>query len=235
MPPASGCYYCDMMTADVSTTEQRLDTPTVGVELMRPTTATVPVARRTAAKRVATEPEANATEKIPAAELVPAHLLDGGEIVLFAIKPSLWMILFASVRWILVLSVVIAASRWLESVIPGAERMIIIKASLALMLARVGFATMEWVSRLYVLTNRRVMRIRGIFNVNLFECALPRIQNTFLTLRWYERITRLGTISFATAGTGGIEASWVNVNNPIEIHEQLRAAINRSRGASNGL
>src|SRR5437016_3942167 len=40
------------------------------------------------------------SEAIVADVLVPAHLLDGGEIVIFAIKPSLWFVIFSSVRWL---------------------------------------------------------------------------------------------------------------------------------------
>ena len=93
-----------------------------------------------------------------------------------------------------------------------------------------GFAILEWASRLYILTNRRVMRIRGVFNVNLFECSLLKIENTDVTLSWFERLFGLGTVSFATAGTGPYETSWTCVARPLEVHEQVRAAINRARG-----
>lgn len=200
----------------------------------RHATATLPAARRTANRRVAAESDAPRAEGLCAADLVPQHLLDGGEIVLFAIKPSLWYILFASLRWVLIFLCVAALSPWLASSIPGAERTVIVKAALALAAARLGFAVMDWVARLYVLTNRRVMRIRGIFNVQIFECSLVRIQNTSLTLNWYERLLGLGSIHFATAGTSGYEASWVNVPHPLEVHEQVRAAITRARNTGGG-
>jgi uncharacterized membrane protein YdbT with pleckstrin-like domain len=99
-----------------------------------------------------------------------------------------------------------------------------------------GWATLEWVSRLYVLTNRRVMRLRGVFNVELFECALSRIQNTYVTLSVGERATRTGTVTFQTAGGPGAEASWRIVARPLEIHERLREAIGRAnRRNGNGL
>ena len=93
---------------------------------------------------------------------------------------------------------------------------------------RLAWAMLDWVSRLYVLTDRRVMRIRGIFNVELFECSLQRIQNTYLTLSVGERLTRTGTISVQTASAGE-GASWRTVSRPLEVHEKLREAINRSQ------
>jgi len=146
----------------------------------------------------------------PLADLLPAHLLDGDEIVILAIKPSLWFVLFVSWRWLVVLGLVAAWGSGWGARLPWIQPRMVVQAAVALMAARVGFAMLQWVSKLYVLTNRRVLRLTGIFNVHVFECALDRIQNTFLTCSWYERLFSLGTIGFA-------------------VHEQVRAAINRSR------
>jgi len=168
-------------------------------------------------------------------QAIPAHLLDGGEIVMLKMKPSLWYILFVSVKWLLAMTIVVLLSAPLSRALDaiGLTQPLLVKVAVALAVARLAVATLQWVSRLYVLTNRRVMRIRGIFNVDIFECHLTRIQNTFLRLTIYERIFSLGTIGFATAGTGGIEASWQNVNHPLEVHERVRAAIRQAKGGPN--
>jgi hypothetical protein len=176
-----------------------------------------------------------AAGQLAQADLIPVQLLDGDEIVIFAVKPSLWYVLFTSARWLIAMAVVIALVGWLGPQIPGLNPPLVIKAALALGGARLGFALLQWVSRLYVLTNRRIMRLRGIFNVDLFECQLNKIQNTYLTLTWYERLAGLGSISFATAGTGGVEASWTNLNCPMEVHERVRSAIHRAQKFGNGL
>ena len=176
-----------------------------------------------------TQAQGGHSQTLEAADLLPAHLLDGDEIVILAIKPSLWFVVFASFRWLAVMAIVIFAAGSLSEVVPQLNTPMVIKAALALAAARIGLAVLQWVSRLYVLTNRRIMRLTGILNIDLFECPLTKIQNTYLTLAWYERLTKLGSISFATAGTGGIEASWVNVNNPLELHERVRSAIHRAQ------
>lgn len=179
-------------------------------------------------------PEAG-SNSVEAADLIPAQLLEGNEIVIFAVKPSLWFVVFNSIRWLLAMVIVILLAEWFSEQIPGLTRLMVTKAALALGGARVGFALLQWVSRLYVLTNRRILRLRGIFNIDLFECSLVKIQNTYLTLAWYERLVGLGTISFATAGTGGVEASWTNVNSPLELHERVRSAIHRAQRPGNGV
>ncbi|UCG33594.1 MAG: PH domain-containing protein [Phycisphaerales bacterium] len=168
--------------------------------------------------------------------LVPAQLLDGGEIVILAIKPSLWFILINSFRTVAVLAVIVMAVLWFSPPWHWLDPRFLVQAAIGLALLRVVIASLQWVSRLYVLTNRRLMRIRGILNVDLFECRLARIQNTFMRLNWYERILRLGTIDIATAGTGLVEARWENVPRPLEVHEELRKAINAAKHSGrNGL
>lgn len=172
----------------------------------------------------------------PMEDVVPAHLLDGGEVVHFAIKPSLWFIPIDSLRWLAFSLLLIPAANlsWL-----GDQAWYLYHAAFWLSAIRLGWATLQWVSRLYVLTNRRVLRLRGVFNVELFECPLQRIQNSWLTISLVERLTRVGTITLQTAGGAGATAgaaSWRLISRPLEVHEQLRAAINRAQNrGSNGL
>jgi len=162
--------------------------------------------------------------------VVPEHLLSGGEIVLLAIKPSLLFVLFRSFRWVVMVTILAVPAYSLADRVGWLHARGLVQVAAGLVVLRLGFALLQWVSRLYVLTNRRVMRIRGIFNVDIFECPLEKIQNTFLTLGLHERIFRLGSIAFATAGTGGVEAVWENIAHPLEVHERVRDAIRRARG-----
>jgi len=164
------------------------------------------------------------------AGIVPARLLDEGETVILAIKPSLWFVLFSSARVVGLMVLVMGLTPYFAGKFDGEGiwRSIMYWAGVLAAL-RLAYAFLEWMSRLYVLTDRRVMRIKGVFNVDVFECHLTRIQNTFLTLALHERVFRLGSIQFATAGTGAIEAAWLNINDPLKIHETVRQAIDRAR------
>ena len=159
---------------------------------------------------------------------IPAHL-HGGEIVILAIKPSLWFILFTSARWLAVMvllcTVGVRLNTWSGYMVSNQS---LVKIAMAVAVVRLALSTLEWASRLYVLTDRRIMRFRGILNVEMFECPLIKIQNTHLTLAIYERLVGLGTIYFSTAGTGQIETVWRYINRPLEIHEQVREAIRRA-------
>ena len=166
--------------------------------------------------------------------VVPEKLIDEGEIVILAIKPSLWFILFYSAKVIVVVVALLAALRhlpiqdWIE-----VYYRLIYQAAAAVLILQLAMAFLQWLSRLYVLTNRRVIRVRGIFTIDIFETQLSRIQNTFMTLAIHERILGLGSIQFATAGTALIEATWQSVNHPLEVHELIRKAIRQGKGTGN--
>ncbi len=156
--------------------------------------------------------------------VVPAHLIDEGEQIIFAIKPSLWFILFYYAKMICLVIAALLAVQFFPYVPPLASQYIS-QFGAALILLQLAIAVLEWISRLYVLTDRRVIRIQGIFNIDIFEAPLIKIQNTYLTFAIHERVVRIGTILIATAGTAGIDAMWQNINQPLEVHEQVRRAI----------
>ncbi len=162
-------------------------------------------------------------------EVVPAHLLDGGEIVHFAIKPSAWFIPLDSARW-LGAAVAIALLAGTD-VISSGYRLLVLQAAVLLAALGLGWATLEWVSRLYVLTNRRVMSIRGVVKVEMFECFLRRIQDARLAVSPLERMFRVGSVllQVGSESGGAPSASWRHVARPAEVHQKLCDAISRAR------
>ena len=186
-----------------------------------------------------TTPSATAPTISSLVGVVPEKLLDEGEIVILAIKPSLWSILFNSTKVLVALVVLVALASYLPTSAfdrIGVSMTTACQIVVVLMILQLTVAFLQWLSRVYVLTNRRVMRIQGVLNVEVFEAPLLKIQNTFITLAIHERVFRLGSIHFATAGTGLLEATWMNVNSPLETHEIVRNAIRHAQsGTNNGL
>lgn len=159
--------------------------------------------------------------------LIPSDLLHEGEEVILAIKPSLWSVVFVSIRTVMVsVSIAIVVTFWGQRWHLGPLGGYIILTCVGAALGRVGYGFLQWLSRVYVLTNKRVIRVRGVFTIDIFQCSLPRLQNTFLTMTLAQRFLRLGNIAFTTAGTSGIEAIWRHVCRPLEVHQKLIRAIN---------
>jgi hypothetical protein len=97
----------------------------------------------------------------------------------------------------------------------------------ALAVARLLWQTLDWWGRVYVLTDRRVIRRMGVLHVAVFDAPLRSIQHTSVFRQLRERVFGLGTIGFATAGSDVFDAFWVMVKNPFAVHRTVVDAINR--------
>jgi len=162
-------------------------------------------------------------------ELLPGDLLSEDEKVLFAIKPSLWTVAFLSFRMVVIsLTIAVVVMLTGPTLRLGRLSTYIIETCGVVAMGRVGYAFLQWASRSYVLTDSRVIRIRGVFTIDIFQCALVKIQNTFLVLTLPQRLLKLGNIEFTTAGTGGIEAIWRHCKYPVKVHHELIRSINKA-------
>lgn len=176
-----------------------------------------------------------------AAAFLPADLLDSGEIVVLLVKPSPWYILLEPLRPLLTLAVLTFAAvtlnnarldlSWLGLGEVGLSSGINSRDLLILGLGAIGmrlfWQLLEWLSRVYVLTDRRIIRLKGVITVHVFQTPLPRIQHTDLVFTLRERVFGLGSIVFSTAGTGGREAAWEMLANPLRVHQTLLDTIRR--------
>ena len=160
--------------------------------------------------------------------MLSRELLADGEIILLELKPSPWFIPLVSAPVIgfgllvLMAGNLPAVVRHLSSWGPTLRH-----AGLWIIALRVGWAMLQWLCRVYVLTDRRIIRRKGVLTIQLFECGLDRVQNTFIQRTLVQRILSIGNIYFATAGTGQVEAMWQHIRNPNEVHREITNAISR--------
>ncbi len=160
--------------------------------------------------------------------LLPAELLRGDETIIFAIKPSPWFVLFDASRWVVVGLMTIALASWISEIVPGATESQLMSVALMLVSVRIAVALLRWVSRFYVLTNRRVMTIRGVRRPNVFASLLVNIRNTAVHENLPEAITGLGTLEFALSEGENQRSRWRNVPQPDQVHAEVRKAIERA-------
>ena len=154
-------------------------------------------------------------------------VLDGGEIVLCALKPSMWYLGLVSVRWLAGAAVVILLAPLLFQA-RSATAEILTQAALLVTAVRLILALLQWSSRLYVLTNRRVMCYSGVMRVSLFESPLVHIRNTYVNASPGERICKVGSIGFSLQGDKHIDVWWEQISDPHAIHERIRRAIEKA-------
>lgn len=164
--------------------------------------------------------------------MLPAELLQPDEAIILLIKPSPWMILLASLRALTTLGVALAIALSLRDASPSlmpASRADLIFGAVGAGGIRLFWQFLDWMGRVYVLTDRRVIRVMGVVRIVVFEAPLKKIQHTQLTFTLRERLFALGSVAFATAGTAGIEAQWLMVANPLEVHQAVIKALSRYR------
>jgi hypothetical protein len=185
----------------------------------------IPVPRpRFSAAAEGASPVTAAAEPLPIAQ----NLLDGGELVLLAIKPSLWFVLFDAARWVAVGALLVLMSLSPSLEVAGMPRMAVAQIGLVLIAARLGVASLRWVSRFYILTNRRIMRLRGVFRPDILSCPLLAIQSTSVSVGPHEKVTKLGTLRFEARDFSGADLDWYNIPKHDEVHSRVRRAIERA-------
>lgn len=178
----------------------------------------------------ASEGGAAAAEALPfrtsLAALLTGHILRDGEVVLLILKPSLWFILFNSMRFAATaLIVAIGAQLWLAPKVAAS----VAYTGAFLITGRVMWAVLQWMGRLYVLTDLRIVRLSGVFNVEIFDCALRKVGTTRLTRTFREKLWRLGSIEIVPADDSCTPSVWQTVKRPAEVHAKVRQTIERAR------
>ena len=164
------------------------------------------------------------------APVVPAHILHEDEIVLILTKPSLFFIVFTSLRFVAVTALAgVLAARLSADLSYSAYAVAF--ATTALCVGRLIWALLVWTSHIYMLTNQRIVTIKGVINVHMFQAHLRKIQRAELYAPFHLRLFGMGTIGFATAATTTLDSTWVMIARPLETQEQIAAAIHKAQGS----
>ncbi len=165
-----------------------------------------------------------------AAAMLPAELLQPHEIIVLLLKPSPWFIVLAPLKTLVLLVVMVLGLVLLNSYVDlGVSHRDLVLLGVALVGMRLFWQFLEWLSRVYVLTDQRLIRVRGVLRVQVFECQLSQVQHTQTLFSIRERLFGLGTIAFATAGTAITEAFWTMVARPLEVHHVVVQTLRRYR------
>ena len=178
---------------------------------------------------------ATAAEALPSrtslAALLTGHILRDGEVVQLVLKPSLWFIAFNSMRFAAaVLIITIGAQLWLSSTRAAAS---VAYTGTFLIAGRVMWAVLQWMGRLYVLTDLRIVRLSGVFNVEIFDCALRKVATTRLTRTFREKLWRLGSIEIVPADDSSNPSVWQTVKRPAEVYAKVQSTIERAKQGGN--
>lgn len=89
-------------------------------------------------------------------------------------------------------------------------------AAFLLPVAWILWQLIERASRTYVLTDRRVVMIAGVLRQAVVDAPLANVRQVSIIRSIPERLLGLGTVRFATAGTGGQDLIWRVLDHPLD-------------------
>jgi hypothetical protein len=168
----------------------------------------------------------------PLGALLARHIIRDGEVVLLVLKPSFWFILLSSLRFIAaVLLVALSVIAW-----EGRynREWFSIEATIFLVAGRIMWAVLQWMGRLYILTDMRVIRLSGVFKLEIFDCALRKVARTQITTSLKERLCGTGSIEITPADETCPPGVWQTIRRPREVHELIVATINKAKHTGYG-
>ena len=162
------------------------------------------------------------------ATLLASHILRDGELVLLILKPSLWFILLSSLRFIAVALICTIAARVFDAQLPGPYRGYA-ELGTSVIVGRLLWATLQWMGRLYILTDMRILSLSGVFNVEVFDCPLRKIARTRLVRGLQDRMVGVGSIEIIPTDESYPFGLWHTVGRPKDVHARIQATISRAK------
>jgi hypothetical protein len=164
------------------------------------------------------------------ATLLSRHILRDGEIVILLLKPSPLYILLSSMRFIAVVALLVTAIFLFDiNDRLHLNTLAVVEAGIFVAAGRLMWAVLQWMARLYVLTDLRVLRISGVFNVLIFDCALRKVARTRLLQSPRDRMLGVGSIEIIPVDENAPEGVWQTIAKPRLVHEQVVAQINKAK------
>lgn len=170
-------------------------------------------------------PSAEHTDTAPAIPL-PAEAIEDGDEIIFVIKPSGWFVLLSS--WpVIVAAVLVGAIATLFKFAGPYQAVPLVCTAVVCM--RVMVACIQWMGMLYILTNRRVIRLRGVAKVEVRACPLREIAEAQLVSGLYEGMLGLASLVFVLHDGKSAAFCWPSVAAPKEVQDAITAAIKRAK------
>jgi uncharacterized membrane protein YdbT with pleckstrin-like domain len=105
-------------------------------------------------------------------------------------------------------------------------------AVVVLFLALVVIGQVRRIQTTYSITNQRLTIQTGIFSRDVHQTRLERIQNVNSSQSLFERLLRIGTVEFDTAGESQFDFAFRGVGNPSGIVRTVDRALHALRGGS---
>jgi hypothetical protein len=165
------------------------------------------------------------------ATLLASHILRDGEIIILLIKPSVWFIPWSSLTFCGAVLLISLGTAVLDHRL---HDRLDFEMATVFIFCRLVWALLQWMGRLYVLTDQRILRIGGVFTINVFDCPLRKIVRTRMISTLREKMVGVGSIEIIPRDEEMPTAVWQTIARPRDVHKRIIAAINRARQSGTG-
>lgn len=166
--------------------------------------------------------------RLGAGALFSTHILRDGEVVLLILKPSLWFIPFQGALFSAVVLLLAVIGAIADGHIETSDRFFF-EAAILLIAARLMWGILQWMGRLYILTDQRILRLAGVLNTDIFDCPLRKVALVRRVATFREKLLALGSIEIYPCDDQRPPAIWQTVARPNDVHAQIVAAISRAK------
>jgi len=167
----------------------------------------------------------------PAESAAPAaEYLQDGEVIILAIRPSGWFVLLTAWPVLAAAACVALVGGVLAALLPAmvAKEMVLL-ICLAVAVVRLLAGCLQWSNRLYVLTNRRALRIRGGLRADVMEVRLKNVAETHLAVSRLERLFAVASLVFEPADPSRPALPWIHIAGGEDVQQIADEAIRRAR------
>jgi len=174
--------------------------------------------------------DAVANQPVP---LAVRGAFDEGEVVILAVKPSGWYVFLLSAPIMLIAAIVagglVISVRVFELPVPGRLAVLVPICMVAACL-RLFWACSQWTGRLYVLTNRRALRVtKGLLRTETFSCPLTLVKSLSIHTSTGEKFFGLSTLDFEIEQRDASDGLWTCLANAADVETVVAEAVSRVR------
>jgi hypothetical protein len=162
------------------------------------------------------------------ATLLASHILHDGETVILLLRPSIWFLLVSGFRFYTAAAALMAVVAVIGN---QAHRPIhaLMETGGAMIALRLMWAVLQWMGRLYVLTDLRTLTLTGVFNIDVIDCPHRKVARTRLIQPPWHRTLGVGSVVLTPTDETHPVSWWYLIDHPNDVLKQIDATIHRAR------
>jgi hypothetical protein len=110
----------------------------------------------------------------------------------------------------------------------AAHRRVAIELAAVAAGVRITWSILVWMGRLYLLTDLRILRLGGVFTIDVVSCPLRKVASVRMVPVVAERLAGVGSIEITPRDPDLPAVQWQTIAKPHLVQQEILAAITRA-------